>query len=869
MPPGMVSRQGLVRLLRDAATRPVTVVSAGPGAGKTLTVAAWIAAGTGGGAAAWVSLDESDNDLRSFWSNVINALLASGAVPPDHSLRDISPAGEFGPSELRDVLARVAELPAPVVLVLDDFHEITSEAVLESFGGLVDRVPASLALMLLSRIVPPLRLHRLRVRGDLTEIGAADLAFTQSEAAELFDRSGLNLHPDQVAVLRERTEGWPAGLRLAAMSLDPDDPDSGITRFSGSERSVAEYLVGEVTQRLSAADREFMLRTSVVERVSGPLADELTDRTDSQAVLERFVRANAFVVVLGGRDQWFSYHPLLRELLRHRLALEQSQYAAALHRRAAGWLFANGEPVEAIRHAILGADLDSAGRILLSVTAKILGPEAPQLAAALEPLAATATAKPSLTALLASAMVNFHRHQFTAMLRDALDARYFLEESVEDLRRPGEVFILLLEMVAAREQGDSAQVAAKANDALTAIATAPPLPAGRAFRTIATINLAGAQVWAGGPDTLGDTLRDAAREALELGMLLPQLNALSHLALHSALSGRYQDASRGAAEAIRIIERRAWGSEPQALAAFLGQGLVDLAGHRLDAADALLQRGLAATGGQTDRALRAALAIAAAQSAVSLGDAAAALTADMLVASALARTPQAAAMLVRWGAVAGAEALLLAGRPTDALRRIASVQNGDDVASQSLVALLARSRFELGELQEADELLEPLLRSTRWFPEPKITALVLHALVADRQRRETVAQVAISVALDLAAPEHIRRPFVLLGARLIEPLIRYRHTGGRHDGFAADLVRLLEQRAGSTGHDTTDPIEGLTEREMIVLRYLPTMLKASEIADDLYVSVNTVKSHLQSMYQKLGVSNRRGAVERAKSAGLL
>ncbi|MGS0688943.1 hypothetical protein ACVBEQ_27975, partial [Nakamurella sp. GG22] len=341
-PPGIVDRPALTDMLTSGTTRPITLVSAGPGAGKTLTVAAWVRSEDSRIPIGWLSLDASDNDLRSFWTNIILALVASGGVPESSPLRDITPANQFGATEVLELRCRLTELPRPVVLVLDDFQEIVDDGILTSFGELVDHLPATLRLVLLTRADPMLRLHRLRVDGILTEIRTGDLAFDNSETKELFERHGIALSSDQAAALQLRTEGWAAGVRLAALSLNRDDIAAGIQRFSGSERSVAEYLIGEVTEQLSSRDREFLLRTSIVERVNGPLAEHLTGRVDSQELLESLVRANAFVVGLGERGEWFSYHRLLRELLQHRLSLEQPSTAVEMHRRAAQWMLAQG-----------------------------------------------------------------------------------------------------------------------------------------------------------------------------------------------------------------------------------------------------------------------------------------------------------------------------------------------------------------------------------------------------------------------------------------------------------------------------------------------------------------------------------------------
>ena len=870
VPPGLVRRRRLEERLTAGTRQAFTLVSAGPGAGKTLAVAAWVASGTAPGPVSWLSLDHGDNDPRTFWSDLLGALTGNDAVPAESELRDIIPAAGFGADEALEVRARLAELPTPIILVLDDFHEITGDAVLEAFGQLVDHLPPQLRLVVLSRSDPVLRLHRLRVAGELTEIRTSDLAFNESETAELFDLQGMHLRADQVGVLRSRTEGWSAGLRLAAMSLDPADIDRGIERFSGNDRSIADYLVGEVLEGLPAEDRDFLLRTSVAERLNGDLADLLAGRSDGQLVLEKLVGANAFVVAIGGQNEWFSYHPLLVELMRHRLALEEPRAVPELHRRTAAWMLSQGEPIESIRHSILADDLDGAGRTLMSIIPKILSAEGPALAAAIEPLARTANDRPTLGALLASATCHLHRMEVAAMLQDAVEAREFLDDADPAVRPSATVVIPLFEMAAARWRGDSAAVIELCRHTIELLDgfSRRAVPAGRQFRAVADINLGGAQLWAGDFASAEQRLSATEPETLELGLPLVHLNALGHRALLEALQGRNRRAQRRADQAVEIIERRGWASEPQALATFLTLGLVALARHHPAAAAAHINHGLSVSGEQTDRASRLALGIAAVQLAVSRGEAEGALGADARLRAGLARTPVAADLLVRWGAAVGAEALLLAGRPTEAVERISRVPADAGFAASWERVVLARARFVTGAHRAAEQLIEPLLDPGHPYLEPAIYARLIQSLLADRNHRETAALASFTAAIDLAQPEGIRRPFLGFEGRLGALLQRYQHLGGRHSAFAADLVEIMTPVQGASD-DAALLVEHLTERELVVLHYLPTMLKAGEIAADLFVSVNTVKAHLRSMYRKLAVSNRREAVEKARAIGLL
>ncbi len=883
VPFGVVPRPRLSERLTTGTAGPVTLVCAGPGASKTLTVAAWVKSEDAPWPVGWLSLDASDNSVHSFWSSVLFTLSECGGLPDDSGLREITPAAGFGPEQLLEVRARLVELPLPIVLVLDDFQEITDDDTLTSFGELVDHLPASLRLVLISRSDPTLRLHRLRASGQLTEIRTSQLAFNDDETATLFASAGIPLRSDQVALIRERTEGWPVGVRLAALSIDRENIDASIRRLSGTDGAIADYLVGEVMRRLSPEHRDFLLRTSIVERISGPLADEITGRSDSQSLLENFAKANAFVMGIGDGGGWFTYHRMLRDLLSLRLALEQPDAERQANRAAAEWFSLNDDHIVAIRHWLLAGERDAAGRILLRIIPKVLSPEGPELAAVVAPLAAEATDDPCLTTLLAAAMCHFRQWEIPEMERDARAAHQFLDEAGES-RASAEGVLMLFEVAAARFSADSAAVARITAQVIDLVDRTPrrTLPAGPAFRVIALINQAGAQLWNGLDDDTAAVLKNAAEQAARLDLVLPQLNAIGHLALVDAFGGRCAAAENYTTQATEIIDRRGWGSEPQALATYLAQALVELARQRPTEAAHHVRRGLAASAGHTDRSLRLALGIAWVEVMVGRQDASGALAADSRMVDGLRRTPCASAYLRRWSAVAGAEALLLAGRPEQAVTRLAA-EIGDPADQDGIGAIardstltarervcLSRAALALGD-DAVLAILEPVLTSPASDKEAVIGAHLLHAVLATRGHRDAAALAALGTALELAHTENIRRPFVSIGDRVDSLLNRYRHLDGTYSSFAGEILTLLRPVSASapTTAVTGNLTERLTEREAIVLRYLPTMLKAGEIADDLFVSVNTVKAHLRAIYRKLGVANRREAVEKARVAGLL
>jgi LuxR family maltose regulon positive regulatory protein len=438
----------------------VTLVSAGPGYGKTLTLASWASLGSAPGAVAWLTLDETDNDLQAFWSDVLGALAISGALPPGSPLLDVVPAAGFRSQQAVVVCAGLADLPAVVTLVLDDFHHIHDREVLDSFSYLLDHQPPQIRMVLATRADPALRLNRLRVNDALTDVRAEDLAFTEGEAAELLDLNHLQLTGRPLGMLLTRTQGWAAGLRLAVMCLDPADPDAGLSKFTGTERLVGEYLLEEVVERLPPAERQFLLTTSVVDRICAGLANQLTGRGDGQLILEQLVAQNALIVGLAGRNDWFTVHPLLRELLRHRLSLEDAGTAAGLHLLAARWFAAEGEPILAIQHATAAQQWDEVGRLLTELALpQLLTTSGPALVAALEPAAAQARVEPTASTLLAAAVCHFQRHEYEPMLRAADDAAALIAEIPAGDRVAADVLIALVRLAHSRTRnpGTTAQ----------------------------------------------------------------------------------------------------------------------------------------------------------------------------------------------------------------------------------------------------------------------------------------------------------------------------------------------------------------------------------------------------------------------------
>ena len=338
------------------------LVCAPAGSGKTVLLRSWAA--KTGDAVAWVTVERGERDAQPFWLHVIGALADAAG---DEVIERVSPVPALaGAVVVERLLAQLERLEEPVKLVIDDLHELESEDALSWLEMLIMRLPPPLSLLLATREEPALGLHRLRLAGELTELRGPDLRFSLDETQALLRAADVVLSESSVASLQERTEGWPAGVRLAAISLATHpDRERFVSEFSGSERTVAGYLLAEVLQRQPPEVRGLLLRTSILERVSGPLADLLTGATGGEAILQRLEEQNAFVTALDAARTWFRYHHLFGDLLRLELRRVAPAMIPSLHRAAAAWHEDEGDTVEAIRHYQAAGDWPPAARLLV------------------------------------------------------------------------------------------------------------------------------------------------------------------------------------------------------------------------------------------------------------------------------------------------------------------------------------------------------------------------------------------------------------------------------------------------------------------------------------------------------------------------
>ncbi|HSF27325.1 MAG TPA: LuxR C-terminal-related transcriptional regulator [Actinomycetes bacterium] len=860
LPALFVPRPRLHGLLTEAVASRVTLVSAGPGSGKTLGVASWAADGRAPGPVAWLALDESDNDPATLWREIVAALHVAGAPASRAGVLHVSP---FGAPEIRRLTAGFTSSAAPVVLVVDDVEALTRDEARACLDQLIAEASAQLRIVLITRTDPDLPLHRLRVVGDLSEIRGDELAFDGEEAGRLFADRGLSLDAGQRESLLARTEGWATGLRLALLALSDGDVDRAISDFSGDQRSVADYLIGEVLRRRPPQVQRLLLRTSITERICGPLADLLADRTHSQRELERLAQAHPLVHSLDAHHTWFRYHRLLRELLQHELQIQEPSLVPELHRRAAAWWEAAGQPVEALRHASAAGDWRHVRRLLVDVALPmLLSPDRSTLAGAVRPAAAQAAVRPSLDTLIPAAAWHLFERNIPVMDKDADEAERRLGE-LDDAEVPmARVAIGLFRLMALRTSGDANEVVRVAGEMLSLLRLGPGSrpPAARHYEVVAAAHLAAGLLWLGEHAQARRHLVTAAAEADALGLGLTRLFAHSHLAVLDAMEGRLHAAEQTASAVLDSAARGGWGDESQVQAARLAIAMVHLARDRPDLAGRQLGEGLDGTG-SADGAVRLAMRIALVHVALAHRDPSSARLACSRIRDEIT-VSAAPDWVLGWLATTEAETALLTNNAELALTLLKSVPHSPEAQ-----VLRVRAHLLLGDRVGASDALALLLARLPVSLAVHVQVWLLEGVLANARHDDVSAIEALRRALALAEPEELRRPFRALGPDLAATVARYldvveglgafalRHgDGGQAEGGPEDRLLLAER---------------LSSRELAVLSYLPSMLTNEEIGMALFVSVNTVKAHLKSLYRKLGVTGRREAVRRARELDLL
>ena len=562
----LIDRGDLLAALDRASARKVTIISAPAGSGKTSLLRAWADRPDRAHRLAVVQVHRDQQDAQQFWLALLSAVRhASGATsgePP-------AATPEFNGRAMVDrVLAELADHRGRLILVIDDLHELNSPAALAQLTRLLTNLPPNVRAVLTTRRDLRLGLHQLRLAGELAEIRAADLRFTERETRELLGASGITLSEAGAALLHQRTEGWAAGLRLAVISLaGHPDPERFVAEFSGSDRTVAEYLLAEMLERQPDDVQHLLLRTSLLDRVNGELADLLTGRPGSERILLSLEDANAFVVSLDPERTWFRYHHLFGDLLRLELRRTLPEQVPALHLRAAGWFAQHGQVVEAIRHTQAAGDWPDAARLLADHSFSLTIDGQAQTVRALLRAFPRGTDYPELALIRAGrSLARGHLDEAAAHLAAA---EAYAETTPPDRQRPLRVAIASLKLSLAARRGHLAGVTEQARFLASPVTgqSDEDIALSNDLRAVALMNLGTVQASLGLADAERH-LREGAVLARKIGRPYLEVRCLVQLGFASKIRP-FATVQRRCREAIALAERYGWGAEPMTAPALI------------------------------------------------------------------------------------------------------------------------------------------------------------------------------------------------------------------------------------------------------------------------------------------------------------
>jgi LuxR family maltose regulon positive regulatory protein len=808
-------------------------------------------------------------DSQQFWIAVLGAVRQASGVSGEGEQPAATP--DFNPGAIVDrVCSELAEHRDRTFLIIDDLHELTSPEALGQLTRLLEKLPAHVHAILATRRSLPLRLHRLRLAGDLAEIRTADLRFSERETREFLETSGIALSETGAAKLHQRTEGWAAGLRLAVISLaGSPDPERFVAEFSGSSRTVAEYLLGEMLDSQPAEVQQLLLRTSLLDRVNGELADLLTGQPGSEGILLDLEDANAFVVSLDPARTWFRYHHLFADLLRLELRRRLPEQLPALHRLAAGWLGEHGEIVDAIRQTQAAGDWSDAARLLADHSFGLtLDGQAQTIQTLLRAFPAGASGHgPDLP--LARATSELARGRLDEAAAHLTVAETSIAATPADRRHRLEVATAALRLSLARKRGHLEGVLDQVSFLATPITgqSDEDIALDSDLRAVALMNLGIVEAWSlGNQDSLRH-LQEGADLARRIGRPYLEVACLAELAFASKIEP-FATTRRRCREAIALAEKYGWGTEP-----VISPALVNLAGALIwtgefDEGDKWLQRAARALETDTGPLIRVLLHLGTGtllagrqmyHEALAEFGAAEDLQAQLEGSHALAAqlTGWRLATQARLGLLREARALL-AGLD-DGLAGTGEINNARAViclADGNPAAALAAVRDVLDGTAPVVGYVTVV--------EANLLAALAHRELGDQR----AATAATETALALAEADRLVLPFAITGSlELLEAMPRHETA---HTALVTDIVEVIRGSPIAPGDEPSPvEIEQLSPSELRVLRYLPTNLSRPEIARELSISVNTVNTHIRNIYAKLQAQGRSSAVQRAREMRLL
>jgi len=869
-----VPRPRLLELLDQGSHKKLTIISAPSGYGKTTLLCQWLA-----GCSlryAWLSLDKADNDPVRFLTYLVAALQQidehlGADVLDDIQSAGMASAGTRSPLELvlTQLLNDIALIDGPLILILDDYHLIENTRIHEMVSFLLDNQPLPLHLVIATRVDLPMPLARLRAQAQLVEMRAGDLCFTVDEASVfLNDVMELALPTEQIAALEQRTEGWIAGLHLAALSMQAQENKAAfIEAFTGSNHYIVDYLLEEVLNRQPEPVREFLLRTSILERMTGMLCNVLTGRSDGQAMLERLEQGNLFIISLDEQRQWYRYHHLLADVLQSRLQQFHPEFVPELHKKASQWFEVNSFLELAIRHAVSAKDLQKASELIeQNAMSMLMHGELVTLLNWIELVEEIAEGRPwlctykswalTLTGQLDIAEIWLHKAECALPLAG--------QESREELRG----HIEAIRAYIAEAHGDAGQAIRHAQKALKF------LPEGdQAVRSVVTFTLGTAYRLTGDSTKAIQALKAARRAARMAGNRYLELGAVFTLADLTFDQGKLHQAFDIYRQALRLAAQSRGKVLPAAGMAYFGLGLIHYEWNDLKAAQESTQQAIDLCKKWSHFVNLAASFVLLSRIKQAQGDLEQAEQA-IHNAEELTRTYSLALRAESWVTAFRVQLWLAQGNLEAAKRWVdeSSITMADEFSylREAEYFALARVLLATGRYDQVLEFTHYLQNAAQAAGRmgSLIETLVLQALAYQAKADFPQALVALKGALSLAQPEDYLRVFLNDGASMAE-LLRRAGSQGIEPQFVAQLLPEFNQFSTASGAAAQPLIDPLSEREIEVLHLLASGLSNLEIAGKLIITVGTVKAHTASIYRKLNVKSRTRAVSRARELEIL
>jgi LuxR family maltose regulon positive regulatory protein len=865
----LIQRGELLASLDRAAEAKVALISAPAGSGKTSLLRAWADGPGQQYRLADMQVRRDQQDSQQFWLGVLSAIRRASGTHGDGEQLAATP--DFNEEAIGGrVLSELAEHRDRIFLVIDDLHELTSPEALMQLTRLLENLPPHVHAILATRRDLPLRLHKLRLAGELAEIRAADLRFTERETNQFLQTSGIALSDGAAAKLHQRTEGWAAGLRLAAISLaSSPDPERFVAEFSGSSRTVAEYLLAEMLESQPAEVQQLLLRTSLLDRVNGELADLLTGHPGSERILLDLEDANAFVVSLDPARTWFRYHHLFADLLRLELRRGLPEQLPALHRLAAEWFSRHGEIIDAIRHTQAAGDWSDAARLLadhsFGLTLDGQAQTIQTLLRAFPP--GVMTEGPDLS--LARATSDLAQGRLDEAAAHLTVAETAITSALPDRKHRLEVATAALRLSLARKRGHLAGVVDQVRFLASPVSghSYEDIALDSDLRAVALMNLGAVEAWSLGNQDSQRHLQEGADLARSIGRPYLEVACLAELAFASKIEP-FATTRLRCREAIALAEQHGWGAEP-----VISPALVNLAGTLIwtgefDEGDRWLRRAARALETDTGPPMRLLLHMGTGmllsgrrRQREALAEYTAAEHMQAQLEGSHALMPQ----LTSWRLATQARL----GQPSEARASLAALDaelaGSGEIANARAVIGLAEGN-PVAALEAVQDVLNGIAPAVGY-----VTVVEAHVLAALAHRElgdQRAATAAVESALALAEADRVVLPFATTGSlELLEAMPR---NATAHAALLTDILDVMRGSSVLPGNDSSLPeIEQLSPSELRVLRYLPTNLSRPEIASELSVSVNTVNTHIRNIYAKLQAQDRSSAVQRARRMRLL